>query len=76
MTGLHRRTGISLRVVRTGIELSVLGIGWLLGGIVGVGTLAYALLIGPLVQLFLPACIVDLPERHTPTETELAERGE
>ncbi|REF31357.1 putative membrane protein YczE [Calidifontibacter indicus] len=76
MTGLHRRTGVSLRLVRTGIELTVLVIGWLLGGIVGIGTLAYALLIGPLVQFFLPACIVELPERHTPTEVELAERGD
>ncbi|MEW5683426.1 MAG: hypothetical protein AB1942_00765 [Pseudomonadota bacterium] len=54
MTGLARRTGGSLRLVRTGIELSVLGLGWLLGGTVGVGTVIYALAIGPLVQAFLP----------------------
>ncbi len=53
MTGLARRTGVSLRVVRTGIEVTVLAIGWLLGGTVGVGTVAYALAIGPLAQLFL-----------------------
>lgn len=76
MTGLHRRTGVSLRLVRTGIELTVLAIGWLLGGIVGVGTLLYALLIGPLVQAFLPRCIVDLPGYTTPSEEELAERGD
>lgn len=54
MTGLHTRTGWSVRWVRTGIELTVLGTGWLLGGTVGVGTVVYALAIGPLAQLFLP----------------------
>ncbi|MBU1377516.1 MAG: hypothetical protein KKE02_12860 [Alphaproteobacteria bacterium] len=54
MTGLARRTGRSIRLVRTGIELSVLAIGWLLGGTVGVGTVIYAFAIGPLVQAFLP----------------------
>lgn len=54
MTGLVRRTGRPVRVVRTAIELSVLAAGWLLGGSVGVGTVAYALLIGPLVQPLLP----------------------
>jgi len=54
MTGLVRRTGWSIRLVRTGIELAVLAIGWLLGGTVGVGTVLYAFAIGPLVQLFLP----------------------
>lgn len=54
MTGLAARTGISIRVVRTGIELTVLALGWLLGGTVGVGTLLYALAIGPLTQAFLP----------------------
>jgi uncharacterized membrane protein YczE len=54
MTGLCRRTGWSIRLVRTGIELTVLGIGWLLGGTVGVGTVLYAFAIGPLVQVFLP----------------------
>ncbi|MET8681639.1 hypothetical protein ABZW18_29670 [Streptomyces sp. NPDC004647] len=53
MTGLHRRTGRSIRLVRTGIEVSVLATGFLLGGSVGVGTVAYALGIGPLAQLFL-----------------------
>lgn len=55
VTGFCRRTGISLRLVRTVVELLVLGTGWLLGGTVGVGTLLYALGIGPLTQLFLPA---------------------
>jgi uncharacterized membrane protein YczE len=54
MTGISARTGWSLRAVRTGIELSVLGAGWLLGGQVGIGTVVFALSIGPLVQLVLP----------------------
>jgi uncharacterized membrane protein YczE len=53
MTGLVARTGISVRVVRTSIEATVLVVGWLLGGTVGVGTVVYALGIGPLVQLFV-----------------------
>jgi len=58
MTGLARRTGLSLRLVRTGLEVSVLVIGWVLGGVVGVGTVLYALLIGPAVQAFLPLVTV------------------
>jgi len=54
MTGLHRRTGWPIWVVRTGIEVTVLAIGWLLGGTVGIGTLAFALLIGPMVGVALP----------------------
>jgi hypothetical protein len=53
MTGLAAR-GHSIRVVRTAIELSVLGAGWLLGGSVGVGTVGYALAIGPLAHYFIP----------------------
>lgn len=53
MTGIAAR-GRSVRVVRTGIEVSVLAIGWLLGGTVGIGTVVYALAIGPLVHLTLP----------------------
>ena len=51
MTGLVVRTGRSVRLVRTTIEVTVLTAGWLLGGTVGVGTVVYALGIGPLVQL-------------------------
>jgi uncharacterized membrane protein YczE len=54
MTGLARRTGRSLRLVRVCIEVTVLAIGWLLGGKVGVGTVLFAVSIGPLVQFFLP----------------------
>ncbi|MER7000043.1 hypothetical protein [Streptomyces sp. NPDC000410] len=53
MTGLHRLTGRSIRLVRTAIEVVVVATGFLLGGTVGVGTVAYALAIGPLAQLFL-----------------------
>ena len=54
MTGLHARTGWPIWTVRTGIEGSVLAVGWLLGGNVGVGTVAFALLVGPLCQWTLP----------------------
>jgi uncharacterized membrane protein YczE len=54
MTGLHARTGWNIWVVRTGIEGTVLLVGWLLGGNVGVGTVAFALLVGPLCQWTLP----------------------
>ncbi|MGH3095301.1 MAG: YczE/YyaS/YitT family protein [Streptosporangiales bacterium] len=54
MTGLVRRTGGSLRLVRLSIEASVLLAGWLLGGSVGLATLAYAASIGALTQLLLP----------------------
>jgi uncharacterized membrane protein YczE len=53
MTGLAAR-GHSIRVVRTGIEVTVLATGWLLGGTVGLGTVVYALGIGPLAHIFLP----------------------
>ena len=53
MTGLAAR-GHSIRVVRTGLEVTVLAVGWLLGGTVGVGTLVYALSIGPLAHVFIP----------------------
>jgi uncharacterized membrane protein YczE len=58
MTGLVRRTGGSVRVVRTAIEVTVLVVGALLGGTVGVGTVLYAVAIGPLVHVFLPPLTV------------------
>ncbi|MEQ7006505.1 hypothetical protein ABN028_09890 [Actinopolymorpha sp. B17G11] len=61
MTGLVRRTGRSVRLVRTVIEVTVLAIGWLLGGTVGVGTVLYAVSIGPLVHIFLPRFTVPAP---------------
>src|SRR5205823_12615057 len=53
MTGFAAR-GHSIRVVRSGIEVVVLATGWLLGGTVGVGTVLYALAIGPLAHVFVP----------------------
>jgi uncharacterized membrane protein YczE len=55
MTGLVRRTGGSVRLVRTTIEIAVVATGWALGGSLGVSTVLYALAIGPLVQLLLPS---------------------
>jgi uncharacterized membrane protein YczE len=60
MTGLHRRTGRSLRLVRTGLEVTVVLLGLLLGGVAGLGTVLYALAIGPLTQALLPLCTVPL----------------
>ena len=61
MTGLVRRTGRSVRLVRTSIEVAVVALGWLLGGTLGVATVLYALVIGPLVHALLPRLSVDLP---------------
>lgn len=68
MTGIAAR-GHSIRVVRTGIELTVLATGWLLGGSVGVGTVLYAVAIGPLAHAFIPLFTV------RPPEAEAAEPG-
>ncbi|NHV88047.1 hypothetical protein G9X53_01635 [Cronobacter dublinensis] len=54
MTGINVRTGWSVRSVRTAIEVSVLLAGWAMGGTLGIGTVVYALTIGPLIQLCLP----------------------
>ncbi|WP_405800826.1 YitT family protein [Streptomyces sp. NBC_01506] len=62
MTGLHRLTGRSVRLVRTGIEVAVVATGFALGGSVGIGTIAYALAIGPLAQLFLRVFVVPPPD--------------
>ncbi|MFN2517941.1 MAG: YitT family protein [Jatrophihabitantaceae bacterium] len=59
MTGLARRTGLSIRLTRTSLEVTVLLAGWLLGGTVGIGTVVYALAIGPLAQVFMPLLHVD-----------------
>ena len=61
MTGQVRRTRRSVRVVRTVLEVTVLGVGWLLGGTVGVGTLLYALAIGPIAHALLPVFILPRP---------------
>ncbi|MGW2722486.1 membrane protein YczE [Streptomyces sp. NPDC001492] len=59
MTGLHRRTGRSIRLMRTAIEVAVVATGFALGGTVGIGTVLYAVSIGPLAQLFLR--VFDVP---------------
>ena len=53
MTGVHHRFGWSIRRARTAIELTVLAIGWVLGGTIGLGTIVFALGIGPTVQFWL-----------------------
>jgi uncharacterized membrane protein YczE len=53
MTGLHRKTGISIGIVRTVIECTALLLGWMLGGDVGFGTLVFAFTIGPMVSRVL-----------------------
>jgi uncharacterized membrane protein YczE len=65
MTGLVRRTGRSVRVVRTSLELTVLVVGWSLGGTVGIGTLLYAVSIGPIAHALLPLLTVG-PARPVP----------
>ncbi|MFG2165790.1 membrane protein YczE [Micromonospora chersina] len=66
MTGLAAR-GLPVGRVRTGIELAVLAVGWLLGGTVGPGTLLYALSIGPLAQFLIPRLAVPVPGRPATT---------
>jgi uncharacterized membrane protein YczE len=61
MTGISKR-GPSIRLTRAVIELTVLVLGWMLGGTVGVGTVVFAVAIGPLVQVFLPIFEVDLQD--------------
>jgi uncharacterized membrane protein YczE len=73
MTGLAAR-GRSIRVVRTGIELTVLASGWLLGGTVGIGTVVYALAIGPLAHAFIPLLRIDAAPHEEPP-LEAAELG-
>jgi uncharacterized membrane protein YczE len=63
MTGLAARIGLSIRLTRTAIELSVLITGWLLGGSIGVGTVLFAFGIGPVAQLFLRLLRLPDPRR-------------
>ena len=70
MTGIHARTGWPIRRIRTTIELSVLVIGMLLGGTFGVGTVLYALVIGPLIQIFLPWCQLPRVAQRRTAEVE------
>jgi uncharacterized membrane protein YczE len=74
MTGLARRTGRSLRLVRTAIEVAVVLVGWALGGVLGVVTVAYALLIGPLTQAMLPWFVVPLDPAGRPVSGSAGRR--
>jgi uncharacterized membrane protein YczE len=69
MTGLVRTTGVSVRLVRTGIEVAVVFLGWLLGGNLGAGTVLFALLIGPVVHAALP--LLTVPEAPVPQDEPL-----
>jgi uncharacterized membrane protein YczE len=73
MTGLAARTGWSVRAVRTGIELTVLAAGWGLGGTVGIGTVLYAVTIGPIVQLTAPFFAVRPKDRKAEVVSEIDE---
>jgi uncharacterized membrane protein YczE len=68
MTGIHERTGWPIWVGRTGIELTVLSIGWLLGGNVGIGTVLFAVLVGPLCGITIPWFRIALPSDATDDE--------
>ena len=74
MTGLVRRTGLSIRLVRTSLELGVVVIGVLLGGPLGLGTVLFALTIGPVTQWLLPAWTVRLDEPAATPELSRATR--
>jgi uncharacterized membrane protein YczE len=63
---ITRRYGLSIRLVRTVIELSVLVIGWLMGGVVGAGTIVYAVTIGHIIQFFLKRVQVAMPVEDEP----------
>jgi uncharacterized membrane protein YczE len=69
MTGLHRRTGWKIWIVRTGIEVVVLAIGWALGGNVGVGTVLFAVLVGPLCNWTIPFFAIRRPGAPAPAPT-------
>jgi uncharacterized membrane protein YczE len=71
MTGLVRRSGRSVRLVRTGIEVTVVLVGLALGGTLGVATVVYALTIGPLVQVLLPRLVVASAKGNTRGTAEL-----
>ncbi len=73
MMGLSRKTGRSIRLTRTAIEITVLLIAWLLGGTIGLGTLAFALGIGPAVQLAFKLLRLDAAVRPVARATPAIE---
>ncbi|MFJ8754884.1 YitT family protein [Streptomyces sp. NPDC102441] len=75
MTGLNRLTGRSIRLVRTAIEVAVVVTGFLLGGSLGVGTVLYALAIGPLAQYFLRFFDLLAPDAGTVAVAGRSPRG-
>ncbi|MEW2398328.1 hypothetical protein [Streptomyces sp. NPDC046862] len=75
MTGLHQRTGYPIGRIRTAIEVAVVATGFALGGTVGVGTVLYALTIGPLAQLFLRVFAVPTATVSTVVATGPSERA-
>ncbi|WP_241981031.1 MULTISPECIES: YczE/YyaS/YitT family protein [Cryobacterium] len=76
MTGLHKRTGWRIWIVRTGIEVIVLGIGWALGGNVGIGTVLFAVLVGPLCHWTIPLFAITLPAAAADPRLEEALEGD
>ncbi len=75
MTGINKKYGVRIWIVRTSIEVVVLVIGWILGGNVGIGTLAFALLVGPLVHITMPILRVpDAPTRPEPAASPAESR--
>lgn len=75
MTGLHKRTGWKIWIVRTGLEVIVLAIGWMLGGNVGVGTVLFAVLIGPLCNWTIPFFAIKRPAADVAPEREAKLEG-
>jgi uncharacterized membrane protein YczE len=71
MTGLHRRTGLSLRLVRTALEVAVVLIGLAMGGVLGIGTLVFAFTIGPIAQWLIPYFLIDLGPADDPPPVRL-----
>ena len=74
MTGLHQRTGWRIWIVRTGIEVTVLTIGWVLGGNVVIGTVLFAVLVGPLCHFTIPFFAITLPP-HEDAQLEATLEG-
>lgn len=73
MTGINKRFGVPIWVARTSVEVAVLATGWILGGNVGLGTVAFALLIGPLCNITLPFFAIRAPvTTHTAAPEPLA----